>query len=512
MSTPSESNAPQPAATVISALALAVIAMVICLALYVATAAPGLTWAHNGADGGDLIAACESGGVPHPSGYPTYCLLARSFARLPLGDLARRYNLFSALAAALSVGLTCDLLRHVCLRAGLGQRSAATLALLGSLMWGLGPALWSQAVITEVYALHALFVTLLAWRAFTLDDASSPRVWMGLGLAAGLGLGNHLTLALVLPGLVVWLWPLCTSRRVLALVGGLLLGLCVYAYVPLAARGNPPVAWGDPRDWGGFWWLVSGQLYQRYVLATPWRHLLTRMASLAALSKSQYTLPGLALVLLGLQTGVRALSRRRLWGSVMVALLPAAYALGYNTTDSTAYLLPAWLTGTLWLVLGAQAAWRVLEARQALRALVPVALVLVATWLGVRNYDLQNLRDDRVARDWLAAVVAQAPEGALLITGEDGQTFALDAAQWALDMRPDLLVVDGELWSYPWYRRQFQARHPGTALTAEATLEGLIAAGLALWPVYLTSARPELDALYTVDETGVLWRVRARPQ
>jgi hypothetical protein len=498
-------------------MVLSLIAAVICLALYIATAAPGLTWAHDGADGGDLIAACETGGVPHPGGYPTYCLLARTFARLPLGNLARRYTLFSALAAALSVGIACDLFYRMVLRGGLRERPAAVLALLSSLIWGLGPALWSQAVITEVYALHALLAALLIWRAFILDDSSPARAWMVLGLAAGLGLGNHLTLVLILPGLLVWLWPFYTPRRALATAGGLMLGLCVYLYVPLAARGNPPVAWGDPRDWRGFWWLVSGQLYRGYVFATPWRQVLARTPALAALITAQYTLPGLALALLGLETGGGPLSRRMLWGSVLVALLPAVYALGYNTTDSTVYLLPVWLMGTFWLVLGAQAGWHALETQRKFRAPVAVGLVLVAVWLGIRGYDAQNLRGDRSAEDWLAAVVAQAPEGALLISGEDGHTFALDYMQWAMEKRTDLLAVDGELWAYPWYRRQLQSRHPGVALPAEATLEDLIAARLPQGTVYLTSPRPALNALYEVKAlaaapAGVLWQVQPRAQ
>ena len=52
------------------------------LALYVATAAPGLTWRNDSADGGELAAAAWTLGVAHPTGYPTYVLLARGFAVL----------------------------------------------------------------------------------------------------------------------------------------------------------------------------------------------------------------------------------------------------------------------------------------------------------------------------------------------------------------------------------------------------------------------------------------------
>ena len=77
------------------------------LAVYVATLAPGLTFEHNGADGGDLITAAHTLGVPHPSGYPTYTLLAWLASQLPVGTIAYRANLLSAVCASLAAGLTC---------------------------------------------------------------------------------------------------------------------------------------------------------------------------------------------------------------------------------------------------------------------------------------------------------------------------------------------------------------------------------------------------------------------
>ena len=45
-------------------------------------------------------------GVPHPTGYPLYCLLGKAFSLLvPWGNLAWRLNLFSAVTTAVGVGL-----------------------------------------------------------------------------------------------------------------------------------------------------------------------------------------------------------------------------------------------------------------------------------------------------------------------------------------------------------------------------------------------------------------------
>ena len=83
-----------------------VIVFVVALAVYLRTAPPGLTWAHDSADGGDLIAAALVRGVPHPSGYPTFILLARLFTRLPWLTPAWQVTLISMLSGAAAAALT----------------------------------------------------------------------------------------------------------------------------------------------------------------------------------------------------------------------------------------------------------------------------------------------------------------------------------------------------------------------------------------------------------------------
>src|SRR5262245_35933475 len=66
------------------------------LGLLVAGMAPGLYLR----DSGELTTAAFSLGVAHETGFPLLCLVGKLVALLPLGEVATRLNLFSALAAA----------------------------------------------------------------------------------------------------------------------------------------------------------------------------------------------------------------------------------------------------------------------------------------------------------------------------------------------------------------------------------------------------------------------------
>jgi hypothetical protein len=117
--------------------------------VYLTTIAPGLTWANSGADGGDLITATATGGVAHPTGYPFYLLVASVFQAIPIGSLAFRTNLMSAIAATSAALIVYSLVRRALSPSNPTKYWSAGLA--SGFAFGLAPLFWSQAVITEVY-------------------------------------------------------------------------------------------------------------------------------------------------------------------------------------------------------------------------------------------------------------------------------------------------------------------------------------------------------------------------
>jgi 4-amino-4-deoxy-L-arabinose transferase-like glycosyltransferase len=135
-------------------------------------------------------------GISHPTGYPTYLMLSHLFTYLPVGDVAYRANLASAAWAALAV--------LVVYAAGLLLSRRVAAAAVGALTFGLGTALWSQAVIAEVYTLNALFLALtvlalLFWREHRRDC-----YLLISALLTGLCLTNHLTSGLLLPASLLY--------------------------------------------------------------------------------------------------------------------------------------------------------------------------------------------------------------------------------------------------------------------------------------------------------------------
>ena len=160
--------------------------------LYLSTLAPTvLYYTSETKDAPVLPVAAYVLGISHPTGYPTYTILTHLFTYLPVGDVAYRVNLASAVFGALAVAALYAV--------GLRLSGSIVAALIGAAAFGTNPLFWSQAVIAEVYTLHVLFLAaallaLLVWREKREDGY--------LLLAAfvlGLSMTHNLTSGLLLP-------------------------------------------------------------------------------------------------------------------------------------------------------------------------------------------------------------------------------------------------------------------------------------------------------------------------
>ena len=292
----------------------------VAMALYAWTAAPNVTLL----DSGEFMTAAMHFGVPHPTGYPLWTLLTWLFTLIPFGNAAWKINLFSGVCGALATGVV-TMLFSSSTRWMLGELMSrwrglnAILSVTIGLLFAFSFSMWSQAVIAEVYTLHALVIGLFlaALYAWLRRPESLALLLLPFFLLA-LSFSNHqLTLALApVPFLAVLLvrraifWDLVVAGLLTVLVAylgfailsgeapvlktairffycvilGLLalvavrrgrvewtliaympfvvaLGLLPYAYMPLASSTNPPMNWAYTRTPEGFFFSFNRSQY-----------------------------------------------------------------------------------------------------------------------------------------------------------------------------------------------------------------------------------------------------------
>jgi 4-amino-4-deoxy-L-arabinose transferase-like glycosyltransferase len=392
-------------------------------------------------------------GIAHPTGYPTYTLVAwfASVVLQPLGNEAYRADLLSALAMAGAAALLAVRLVMATQRWPIG--------LVAGLVFALTPVAWGWGVRADPHALHVFLAALLlvllgAWQASA--DRGYPRAGHWLVAAAvvyGLALGNHALTLLLAPGIaayVLMVAPRILWRQWRVVISGFaavaISATLVYLYLPLRSLMDPPLDYADPQTWERFWYVALGQQFGvSFGPLPPFGELLSGVWDELVLDLGPLVMLALAGLLLGLLRHPRLTLLGLLWfGSTWL------FAIGYPNAAIERYYLVPLLMAALWVGLAAdamaEALGQVLAGQQAVvRRLVTALLVLVlllpAIGAAAERYPSLDASDEDWGRVYLEATLEVLEEDAVVISWWSFST-PLWYGQHVEGRRPDVTVID----------------------------------------------------------------------
>jgi hypothetical protein len=508
------------------------VAALAALWVYAVTLSSTVTWRNHGEDSGDLLVASATLGIPHPTGYPLYVVLGRVASLVPIGSLAYRINLVSALAGAAGIYFLARWILELAPRAA-GPAAAVFGGLAGSLLYAFSRGAWSQSVLAEVYTLNIAILGATLWALARADRGGSPRWLFASAYFFGLGLANHLLILAAAPALLVSAGRRVASREI-GLAGIVLLLLLVLwgatldLYLPVRASQGPEFSWGVPNTAERLWWVLSGAQYARNFfergLPEAIRHLVPGRWPLDF---------GPGLLLLG--AGIAALwawprARREGTGEDgwIGPLLPAAVALlastallsAYSIEDDVGYWMPVAYTAAAIAGAGLAALWGMAPGRIARAGLAATAAGLVLWGVG-RSFREVDASSDLIPYLYARRSLEAVEPNALIVSEYDGRTFAL----WfykATEFRsshPDLVVAYKYLLVWEWYRLHIAKRYPGLSVPPgnddlDVLLNRMVARNIRRRPVYLVRDDPALAPVFETEPVGLpqlpLFRVRLK--
>ena len=389
----------------------AVIVGLAAFVLYRATLLPGMDFG----DTGSFQTMVGSPNITPRDGYPLYFAIGALSLWITGAEPAHALNLASAIEAAVACGLI------VLVAAELSGSIAAASA--AALLFAASYTFWSQAVIAEVYALHAALVALtllllLRWAVAPATD----RLLAFLAIYA-LGFGNHLSMILLLPGYALFLllsaprgWRSLFEPPIVAMAAACAAaGAVQYAWNlrTLWLLPDPPRGIADALQ--RFWFDVTKSDWRdTMVMNVPQSLLRDHLAMYWFDLTEQFGIAGPVLAAAGLLQLALTHARR----AVLMLTLFAAnviFAYSYNVGDAHVFYLPSHL------LLALLTAPALVLAQRFGRLGTPVAASLLALYAGTRAY-----------HDFPALDRSHDPRPAAIV----------DALTAGLDDRRDILLAD----------------------------------------------------------------------
>jgi hypothetical protein len=282
-------------------------------ALYLRTTCPTLGGAF---DSEEFQHAAYTLGIVHATGYPLYLLIGKLFTTLvPIGNVAYRMNLLSALLTALAVVL-------VYLNAQMLTRRPFA-ALITTALFATNVAVWRQAGVASTGPLHLLLLNAILYVLLRGNETTdtTQRLPILVAFLFGLGLAHHRTTFLFALPIALGTWEHLRQPRMFARMAfATTLPLWLYLYLPLFGNHSP--WYSNTLD--GFLAQISGGDAGDYVRTTL-PQILAGITQVADYMHESFGYVGSVLILVGVISAYRKPQTRH--RNLLLGTVTLLYAL-----------------------------------------------------------------------------------------------------------------------------------------------------------------------------------------
>jgi hypothetical protein len=459
---------------------LALTVFLAALTVYALTLTPSLSYLSP--DGSELATIPYVLGLAHSPGYPLYTWLGFLFSHLvPLGDVAYRINLMSAVMGALAAAGVYWILIRI-LPESIPPLWCRTTAALPALLLAFSKTFWAQSLIAEVYAPNAagIVITLIALLRW---ERTRRRVDFFLfALAFGLSLGLHISDLGFAPAFILF-FLLCLFELVggpaaaadpsagtkpapfsgklrsflsVAILGllGYALGVAQFVWLPLQSSTliDRAMLRSAPTTLEGIYNYTLGA-FPNFKFAFPLTALPDRLVIYLDLLNQQYGLIGIGLGIAGL---ISLLARRTRYFYLLVGmyLVEIWFFIQYSAFDLDVFFIPAHIIWAMFIGFGV---FEIIHALQLIfsrmratagrpckiKPITVIAGIIIILFAAVplhNNWSANDFSQDTAVNDFYAGVWSVLPGNAALVTPSG--VFGYDAFYWQLvyDTRADVLL------------------------------------------------------------------------
>lgn len=468
-------------------------------AVYIATLAPGLI------DIRDTPAFQYVGrilGVPHQPGYPFYLLISWAFSHVPVGSLAYRMNLLSAVFGAGTVMLTYFVLRRASCRTAVAAGVAAAA--------GFGPVVWSQSIIAEVYTLETALLMGTVLLLLRWHDRKRDGDFYGAAFLFGLTVAHHPNEVLLLPAVLAFAWTtdrraMLAARRVAAAAMLVAAAFLPYAYLIVRTHQHAPYVLEPAHTLADVARIVAGAGYRENVFPFSLATLVaSRVPMAASLIGGELAWAGCAAAVAGLASLARARHPLGLLiGAGAAGLL--AFALNYDVPDIAVFFIPVFWLAWIAAGRGAEAALRAIAGRSASWArAAEIACAAAPLWfVAVHGHDV-SLHGRVATMRWADAFFSQIRTPSVILE-EDWVIDQVVRYKMLGEGLPPGRVVRGPAAFDPVMVDEWTASN--TTVYAFARKAGVLR--LMGWPVDRQTVRVSIEAFLESQRPGSIVAVAA---
>jgi len=456
----------------------------ISFAIYLFTAFPSIYWR----DASEFQAIGYLLDIAHPAGSPLYAMIAKWVTFIPLGSIAFKITLLSAIFGAGLCVVFYWIMQSILRLVFKGDESVLSplvidcIAFVTTLFLSFSNAVWENSNRAEVYTVQNFFTVtfillLLKMPPFvSKTDSLKPyaeKMTYTLFFLFGLSLGAHAILILYLPLFLLWVYfyglkpkgawlSPDLSKQLVLILFFFLMGLSVYLYLPIRSAQNPHYDWGNTETFTNLIFHASDRKDANFHFSVPKGNIFSKLLLIYwNLYRDNFSLLG---VLLGLFGGGYLLFNKyyRLLALFGLFFFPPFIFFIRYWTENSAYI-PTFLVLAILLGLGLGAGLVLFKGqfhdnrrKNAYLGLVSLSVSLQLVFLFSNHFN----RNYKQVDYWqttkiMNGILERLAPGAVMISYH--AWFGLSYLQQVEGKRPDVTILSLSSFIVPDLFTEFEA-------------------------------------------------------
>lgn len=475
--------------------------------IYLTTIAPTIVQI----DSGELAAVQYLPGIAHPTGYPLFTLAGYIFTRLlhplrPVFVSNLLAALFCSLGAVTFYFSSLLILRNQYVFSAREIKSsdrkkkrpdternrkaspdAAVLyssAATGAFMLAFSKTYWIQSTSVEVYSLHLFLINIIIFLLLKFCISAREKMYRSfifLAAALALGLTNHMTTILILPGAAYLVFsrireetglnPIMFFRekrylKKTGIAAAIFFSILIllYSYLPLRAAQSPAVSWGNTANLRGMLNHISGKQYQVWIFSSAEAAKKQLIGFLDNLPE-EFAVVSLLFSIAGIILSI--IMARKLFVFLVITFLTTVfYSVNYNISDIEPYFLLAYIALCFFALFGIVRIFILFRSSDRTGLFVPniaafaILIIFISSQIYI-NHKKVSAADQYIFEDYAVSSIGLAARNSIIFSYQwDYLISGSYYLQFVEGFRRDVAVIDKELLRRSWYFDQLRTNYP----------------------------------------------------
>jgi len=398
--------------------------------IYLFTLAPTVSFR----DTGDLISSSYILGISHPSGFPLFMILGKLFSYIPLGTIAFRINLMSAMFALLTLVFVFLTINNL--------TKNLFISIISTILLGFSLTFWTYAEIGEKYSLYAFLSSVLIYFGVIFKK----ELIVIYAFLFGISLTHHLAIIIFLIPILYLIFKVVNRRflkkNYIEVLIGFLIPLLIYLYIPIRASLDLPLNWGKPNTISKFISYITARDYRYAMFSGSISELFLRFKEQVIIGLvREWTVIGFILGIIGC---IYLFFKKKLIGMFLslVVVFNILIFINYNILDLQnigTYYFPTFIVFSIWIGIGIL--WLIENTN--FKKTFLVILFFLGIYFILNNFSYTNRRDDYLNYDFGCNLIKSVDNNSILIVNGDLPLFSLWYIQYVEGYNKNIYIIPG---------------------------------------------------------------------